>query len=30
MGPRADETLKFDMGDHSEDLRVKGMSGGDV
>jgi hypothetical protein len=30
MGPTADETLKFDNKDHSEDLGVKGMSGGGV
>ena len=27
MGPTADETLKLDTTDHSEDRSVKGMSG---
>lgn len=30
MGPTADETLKLDAEDHSEDLGVKGMSGDGV
>jgi hypothetical protein len=30
MGPTVDETLKLGAEDHSEDLGVKGMSGGGV
>lgn len=30
MGPTADETLKLDITDHSEDRGVKGMSGDGV
>jgi len=30
MGPAADETLKLDAGDHSEDPWVKGISGDGV